>query len=81
MSLIEYKTLGKGENAGHQHFLISPQCFEKASFPHMSKGVIVWEWVKRFFILTIRFAKQYCLEHLFENTVKFNISVEISFRN
>ena len=37
---------GKGENAGYQHFLLFTQCFEKASFPDMSKGVVVWEWVK-----------------------------------
>ena len=36
----------KGENAGYQHFLLFPQCFEKASLPDMSKGVIVWERVK-----------------------------------
>ena len=35
--------VGKGENAGHQHFLLFLQCFEKASFPDTSKGVIVWE--------------------------------------
>ena len=39
--------VGKGENAGYQHFLLFPQCFEKASFPDTSKGVIVWEWIKR----------------------------------
>ena len=39
--------VGKGENAGHQHFLLFPQCFEKVSFPDMSKGVIVWEWAKK----------------------------------
>ena len=33
--------------AGYQHFLLFPQCFQKASFPEASKGVIVWEWVKR----------------------------------
>ena len=38
--------VGKGENAGHQHFLLFPQCFEKAFFPDLSKGVIVLEWVK-----------------------------------
>ena len=38
--------MGKGENAGYEHFLLFPQCFEKASFPDTSKGVIVWEWVK-----------------------------------
>ena len=40
------KIVGKGENAGYQHFLLFPQCFQKASFPEASKGVIVWEWVK-----------------------------------
>ena len=24
--------MGKGENSGYQHFLLFPQCFEKASF-------------------------------------------------
>ena len=37
--------MGKGENAGYQHFLLFPRCFEKVSFQDMSKGVIVWEWV------------------------------------
>ena len=36
--------VGKGENAGYQHFLLFPQCLEKASFPESSKGVFVWEW-------------------------------------
>ena len=38
--------VGKGENAGYQHFLHVPQCFEKACFSGASKGVLVWEWVK-----------------------------------
>ena len=37
--------VGKGENAGYQHFLLFLQCFENTSFPDASKGVIVWEWV------------------------------------
>ena len=37
--------VAKGENAGYQYFLLFPQCFQKASFPEASKGVIVWEWV------------------------------------
>ena len=24
--------VGKGENAGYQHFLLFPQCFQKAAF-------------------------------------------------
>ena len=40
-------TVGKGEIARYQQFLLYPQCFQKACFPGASKGVIVWEWVKR----------------------------------
>ena len=45
-------TEGKGEIACYEQFLLFPQCFQKACFPEVSKGVIVWEWVKmlnRFF--------------------------------
>ena len=37
--------VGRGENAGYHHFLLFPQCFQKASYPDGSKGVIVWERV------------------------------------
>ena len=33
---------GKGENAGYQHFLLFPQCFQKASFSWSLKVGIVW---------------------------------------
>ena len=39
-------TVGKGEIARYEQFLLFPQCFQKASFPGASKGVIVGEWVK-----------------------------------
>ena len=39
-------TVGKGEIAHDEQFLLFPQCFQKACFPGASKGVIVWEWVK-----------------------------------
>ena len=39
-------TVGKGEIAHYEQFLLFPQCFQKAYFPGVSKGVIVWEWVK-----------------------------------
>ena len=39
-------TVGKGEIARYEQFLLFPQCFQKACFPRASKGVIVWEWVK-----------------------------------
>ena len=38
-------TVGKGEIARYEQFLLFPQCFQKACFPGESKGVIVWEWV------------------------------------
>ena len=37
-------TVGKGEIAHYEQFLLFPQCFQKACFPGASKGVIVWEW-------------------------------------
>ena len=36
------KIVGKGENAGYQHFLLFPQCFQKASFTEVLKVGIVW---------------------------------------
>ena len=38
-------TVGKGEIARYEQFLLFPQCFQKACFPGASKGAIVWEWV------------------------------------
>ena len=35
-------TVGKGEIACYEQFLLFPQCFQKACFPGASKGVIVW---------------------------------------
>ena len=37
--------VGKGENAGYQHFLLFPQCFQKVSFLGSLKVGIVWERV------------------------------------
>ena len=39
-------TVGKGEIARYEQFLLFPPCFQKACFQGASKGVIVWEWVK-----------------------------------
>ena len=39
-------TVGKGQIACYEQFLLFRQCFQKACFPGASKGVIVWEWVK-----------------------------------
>ena len=37
-------TVGKGEITHYEQFLLFPQCFQKACFSGVSKGVIVWEW-------------------------------------
>ena len=34
--------VGKGENAGYQHFLFFSQCFQKASFSGLLKVRITW---------------------------------------
>ena len=34
--------VGKGENAGYQHFLLFQQCFLKLSLLEVLKIVIVW---------------------------------------
>ena len=34
--------VGEGKNAGHQHFLLFPQCFQKPSFSGSLKVGIVW---------------------------------------
>ena len=39
-------TVGKEEIARYKQFFLFPQCFQKACFPRVSNGVIVWEWVK-----------------------------------
>ena len=39
-------SVGKGEIARYEQFLLFPQCFQKACFSGASKGVVVWEWIK-----------------------------------
>ena len=40
--------VGKGEYAVYQHFLLFPQCFQRASFSGSLKVGIVWKKVKTF---------------------------------
>ena len=40
-------TVGKGEIAHYEQFLLFSQCFQKAWLPGVSKGVIVLEWVNK----------------------------------
>ena len=36
------KIVGKGENAGNQHFLLFPQCLQKSSLSGLLKVWIAW---------------------------------------
>ena len=49
--------MGKGENAGYQHFLLFPQSFQKASFSGSLKVRIVWERVKYIFHVSVKIPK------------------------
>ena len=44
-------TAGKGEIARYEQFLLFPQCFQKACFQGVSKGVLVWEWLNSLVVL------------------------------
>ena len=48
-------TVGKGEIACYEQFLLFPQYFQKACFPGASKGVIVWEWVNQPVFIALNF--------------------------
>ena len=48
LSKLVENTVGTGEIALYEQFLLFPQCFQKACFLGVSKGVIVWEWVNSF---------------------------------
>ena len=39
--------MGKGEIARYEQFLLFPQCFKQACLTGLSKGVNVWQWVKK----------------------------------
>ena len=43
LSIRVENTVGKGEIARYEQFLLVPQYFQKACFPGASKGVMVWE--------------------------------------
>ena len=46
--------VGKGENAGYQHFLPFPLCFQKATFLGLLRVGIVWLRVKDFLSLVLQ---------------------------
>ena len=52
--------VGKGGNAGYQHFLLFPQCFQKDSLSGSLKAGIVWE---RFENLSLRHIEDFLLNN------------------
>ena len=56
----------KGEIARYEQFLLFPQCFQKACFLGVSKGVIEWEWVNKRQILD-----SFKLKEFADNNTKF----------
>ena len=65
--------VGKGENAGYWHFLLFPQCFQKASLLGLVKVGIVWKRVNRtksdrpedLFFLALRLLARTALANVF----------------
>ena len=57
-------TVGKGEIARYEQFLLYPQCFQKACFLGASKGVIVWEWDKLITRLIRLFTHQLLIDNI-----------------
>ena len=43
--------VGKGENAGYQHFLLFSECFQKAFYSGSIKVGLVWERVKSIIVI------------------------------
>ena len=73
--------VGKGENAGYQHFLLFPQCFLNDSSSESSKVWIVWSWfnnVNKVIILCDLF--KLSLYHTCENVIisKLSLLIKIS---
>ena len=61
--------VGKGEDAGYQHLLLFPECFQKASFLGSFKVEIVWKRVRQWSSLLARekrpFENQNGYQHYF----------------
>ena len=47
LSTQEENTVGKGEIAHNEQFLLFPQCFQKTSITDTYKPGLVWERVKK----------------------------------
>ena len=65
-------TVEKGEIARYEQFLLFPQCFQKACFPGVSKGIIVWELVQTLpYFNSFTSELRNCIFLLAKNTLPF----------
>ena len=62
------KHCGKRRNWSLRAISPFPTVFSKGLFPGASKGVIVWEWVKQYFV---------CSKVLSEKAIKLSVMIEI----
>ena len=46
------------QNAGYQHFLLYPQCFQKPSLPWSVRHGMIWKRVKFYHILYFAYTMQ-----------------------
>ena len=72
--------VGKGENAGYQHFLLFPQWFHKLSFPEVLKVGIMWWRVNQYaykLLFAYFFIKQQKFRIIIQKLKNFKSSKEM----
>ena len=74
--LVE-NTVGEGEIARYEQFLLFPQCFQKACFPGASNRIIVWEWINS--LPNDKFLDWTKLKAFADDKIKSKLTKEIRF--
>ena len=73
------KIVGKGENAGYQHFLLFQQYFLKASFSRSLKVTIVWQRVNCQYVAnSYNYQVKLCLQEKFFSCLFFSMKKLLS---
>ena len=72
--------VGKGENAGYQHFLLFPLCFQKFSFAASSKSGLCGKRLNTIDVIILTKKKLQSLEIFQRQKVKINY-VDIAIGN
>ena len=66
-------TVGKGEIARNEQFLLFPQCFQNTCMVDMQKQGLVWEMVKAFVAQTVK-----CIIQLGRDTHTDNLLFQVA---